>query len=372
MSDLQLGLIALGALVVIGVYLFNQLQTRQLNRRLKESARQPRVDVRAASDGDDGASRDYSARTEPRIILESRPPLASADQVAEERSTFARGAALAMPSAVEPPLMAIEFACRIDAVAPIAPLRINDLVRAVSSIGKPVRIWGCNAASEQWIALPVEPAPAVNRLAVGVQLANRAGPVNRVQLSTFRDVAQRFADEVEASCACGDVDAAVKAAADLDRFCAEVDISLGCNVMPMSDGGLTGTKLRGLLESAGFVLEQGGRFTLRTDEGTVLLTAEDMSGEVLTPERMRQQPMQGLTLTMDVPRAPNGGRVFDRMFEISRHLAQALDAVVVDDNSSALTDAGLKVIRQQLRDVHAAMDARGIPAGSATAERLFS
>jgi hypothetical protein len=45
---------------------------------------------------------------------------------------------------------------------------------------------------------------------------------------------------------------------------------------------------------------------------------------------------------------------------------------VVDDNRAELTDAGLKVIRQQLKSVHTAMEAQGIPAGGALATRLFS
>jgi FtsZ-interacting cell division protein ZipA len=76
--------------------------------------------------------------------------------------------------------------------------------------------------------------------------------------------------------------------------------------------------------------------------------------------------------TLDVPKVPANARAFDRMIELGRHLAQALDAVVVDDNRAPLTEAGLKVIRQQLRTVHAAMEQHGIPAGSAVAARLFS
>jgi FtsZ-interacting cell division protein ZipA len=75
---------------------------------------------------------------------------------------------------------------------------------------------------------------------------------------------------------------------------------------------------------------------------------------------------------MDVPRVSGGARVFERMIELARHLAHALDGVVVDDNRAELTDAGLKVIRQHLKSVHAAMEAQGIPAGGPLAARLFS
>jgi FtsZ-interacting cell division protein ZipA len=102
------------------------------------------------------------------------------------------------------------------------------------------------------------------------------------------------------------------------------------------------------------------------------MAAESMENEPLSPERLRAAPLAGLVFTLDVPKVPAGARGFDRMMEIGRHLAQALDASVVDDNRAPLTDAGVKMIREQLRGVQAAMDAHGIPAGSALAARLFS
>jgi FtsZ-interacting cell division protein ZipA len=110
----------------------------------------------------------------------------------------------------------------------------------------------------------------------------------------------------------------------------------------------------------------------RSEDGSQLLCAEDIDGGALTAERLRTGTIAGLTLTLDVPRVSGGVRAFERMLELARHLAHALDAVVVDDNRTELTDAGLKLIRQQLKSVHAAMEAHGIPAGGALATRLFS
>jgi FtsZ-interacting cell division protein ZipA len=193
-----------------------------------------------------------------------------------------------------------------------------------------------------------------------------------VQLSSLRDLALQFAEQAGAACRCGDIDQAAKLASDLDRFCSQVDVSIGCNLIPRSGSTLPGTKVRGLLESAGFALESSGRFVLRAEDGNVLLVADDIQGQPLSPERLRSGPLAGLTLAMDVPRVSAGARVFERMIELARHLAHALDAVVVDDNRAELTEAGLKVIRQQLKSVHAAMEAHGIPAGGALASRLFS
>ena len=222
------------------------------------------------------------------------------------------------------------------------------------------------------VALPCAAEFALSRIQASLQLADRSGAVNRVQLSSMRDLVHLFAERVGGACDCPEIDQAAQAAAEVDRFCAQVDVSIGCNVVPNGEGGLPGTKVRGLLESAGFALESSGRFVQRAEDGTVLISAESIDGEALSGDRLRAAPLPGLTLTMDVPRVPAGARVFERMIELGRHLAQALDATVVDDNRARLTEAGIKVIRQQLRNVHAAMEAQGIPAGGALAARLFS
>jgi FtsZ-interacting cell division protein ZipA len=192
-----------------------------------------------------------------------------------------------------------------------------------------------------------------------------------VQLSSLRDLCHALAASSSGSCRCGDIDQAAHRAAEIDRFCSQVDVSIGCNVVARS-GALSGTKLRGLLESAGFTLEPSGRFLLRAEDGNPLLLAEDIGGEAFSAERLRAGPVSGVTLAMDVPRVAAGGRVFERMLEIARHLAHALDGVVVDDNRAELSDNGLKVIRAHLKSVHAAMEGQGIPAGSPLALRLFA
>jgi FtsZ-interacting cell division protein ZipA len=53
-------------------------------------------------------------------------------------------------------------------------------------------------------------------------------------------------------------------------------------------------------------------------------------------------------------------------------LAAGLDGRVVDDNRSALSDAGAARIKEQLRSIHDAMASHGVPAGGSRALRLFS
>jgi FtsZ-interacting cell division protein ZipA len=81
---------------------------------------------------------------------------------------------------------------------------------------------------------------------------------------------------------------------------------------------------------------------------------------------------RGVTLLLDVPRVPDGLRVLDRMFEIGARLAQGLEGTLVDDNRVALNTGSIARIRQQVAGIYAKMEARGVSAGSARAQRLFS
>jgi ZipA, C-terminal FtsZ-binding domain len=399
MSDLQLGLIVIGILVVAGVYAFNRFQELQLRRRVESRFAQPPEDV-LMHDLPATAVRNDDGRIEPSLgepagdadaseptSRQSAEPVAAPDQEPAEAQTrspelAATGAAAGATAATAPAAasgpdappvdVTIDYVCSIEAPQPIDAALLERFGKALNAIGKPVSLYGWNTNGADWVALPAGGGAAITRVQAGLQLADRAGAINRVQLSSMRDLALQLAEQAGGACRCADMDQAAKLAADIDRFCGQVDISVGCNVVPRTGATLPGTKIRGLLESKGFVLEPSGRFVLRAEDGRILLGAEDIEGGALTLERLRTGSVAGLTLTMDVPRVSGGSRLFERMLELARHLAHALDAVVVDDNRAELTDAGLKVIRAQLKSVHAAMEAQGIPAGGPLAARLFS
>ncbi|MGH8666489.1 MAG: cell division protein ZipA C-terminal FtsZ-binding domain-containing protein [Burkholderiales bacterium] len=406
MSDLQLGLIVVGILVVAGVYAFNRFQELQLRRRVESRFAQPPEDVlmrdtaATTARADDqriepsfGVPAQDAAMPEPPsqqpaelpsqpgtqpasgpVETHARPAAAAAAAATGPAGAASTEPAGAAPSAPEAPRLdvAIDYVCSIEAPEPIDAGMLERFAKAANAIGKPVAVHGWSAQGGDWVELPGSGGAAITRVQAALQLADRAGASNRVQLSSLRDLALQLAERIGGACRCADIDQAAKLAADIDRFCSQVDVSVGCNVVPRSAAALSGTKVRGLLESAGFVLEPSGRFILRAEDGRVLLCADDIEGAALTAERLRSGPVAGLSLTLDVPRVSGGVRLFERMIELARHLAHALDAVVVDDNRAELTEAGLKVIRAQLKSVHAAMEAQGIPAGGPLAARLFS
>jgi len=374
MSDLQLGLIVIAIAVVVAVVAFNRWQERQLRRRVEIASRHQ---AQANLVGQEIHSEDGQQRVEPKLILPDEQPEPEAG-VARDTDTEMRtvpegeGAGRLEQTRGDDIESSIDYRCSVRADTAVSREQIAEFLSAAHSIGKCVTIKGWSADIQGWVDLPVADPHKITRISTSLQLADRTGPINRVQLATMRDLVQSFAQRTGAVCDCPEIDTAAQVAAELDRFCAQVDISVGCNVVAKTGTGLPGTKVRGLLESAGYGLDADGKFWLRAEDGGILLCAADSQGKPLTAERLRTESLAGLTLSMDVPNVPANARAFDRMIETARHLAQALDAVVVDDNQVPLTDSGLKVIRQQLRAVQAAMEAHGIAAGGEVAARLFS
>jgi hypothetical protein len=72
---------------------------------------------------------------------------------------------------------------------------------------------GWSIRSNEWVELPCAPEIPLVRVQAALQLADRSGAVNRVQLSTMRDLVHQFAAQVGVSCECPDIDAAAHAAA---------------------------------------------------------------------------------------------------------------------------------------------------------------
>lgn len=370
MSDLQLGLIVIGAVIVAGVYAFNRWQERQLHRRVE----QPFAESAHSGPSDlDVRGLEGDERVEPRfnraVDATENASVSAVAAEADASSALKRSVDQDIPAVTHTP---IDYLCTLNAPVAIPYDLISELVSAAHTIGKRVTLKAWNDDSGEWHELSLGEPRAITRVVIGLQLADRSGPVNRVQLSTMRDLFRHLAERVGAQFECPDIDSAAQAAAELDQFCAEVDISVGCNIVPNGGSGLAGTKLRGLLESAGYVLETDGKFWLHADDGKALMRVEDAQGKPLSADRLRNESLSGLTLSMDVPNAPAHGRLFERMVETAKHLAHALDGAVVDDNGAPLTEPGLKVIRQQLHQVQAALQARGIAAGSDLAARLFS
>ncbi|WP_148715894.1 cell division protein ZipA C-terminal FtsZ-binding domain-containing protein [Chitinolyticbacter meiyuanensis] len=376
MTDLQLGsLIAAGG-IVAAVYAFNWWQEYRYRKRTQQAFARNQPDVlmeaprnmvrsgerfEPALDADDDAparlelpADEAPIRAEPRAEVRSESRAAPAPQPVFARDEDDDGDALS-ESLLDP---GIDFVAEVHARDHIPP-------RAVPPFAAPKRVQAIGLTTEgHWEAVSSASSAEYTELRVGLQLADRQGPLSAEQLNAFCMAVQQFADEHEAIATFPQRSGKLSAARELDEFCASVDVLIGLNLVgegrpfPME-------KVRQLAEQSGLVRTNEG-WAYRSDSGKTLFTLANQEQKPLG------NTSEALTLLFDVPRVAGGLAVFDYLSDFAQQLAGSLGANLVDDNGRALTAASLDNIRRQLGQLYARMDDRGIAPGSVAALRLFA
>jgi hypothetical protein len=415
MTELQLGLIGLGATAVVGVFGYNKWQEYR-QRKLAQAVLKPHhEDVLLG----EAATRTSQApapveRSEPEIRVE--PPAAVEERIepvfVDPHPTFAADDMLpaggevesesaeppeefqAAPEPVAPPLTSpveedlaevpageipaelldprLEFIVAMELVEPVSALQILQSQRStLVRINKPVHWVGYNERTREWQRLTHDSDIGVRRLRIGLQLVNRLGPVSEGDLAIFTGAMQALADELMAV-ADMPPSRVLDQAAEIDRFCAAVDLEIGLNLVSRASA-FSGTKIRALAEAAGMVLGVDGLFTRYDDNGRAQFSLQNYESTQFSADALRTLTTHGLTFLLDVPRVDHGERVFMQMSEIARRFADTLQGALVDDNRQPLSESQLDHIRREfIGKPQATMASFGLNAGSPQALRLFS
>lgn len=359
MSELQLGLLAIGAVVVVCVLAYNKWQELQYKRQ---------------------AERDFGARHRDVLIEPGEGEVAgeragTAAARVPERIEPTLGSVPAGPTGAVPPGTALsedlDYIVEIEAGDDIRGQDLIDAaVGALAGFSKPVKLEGYDEVASSWE--PLQHERRYPRARAGLQLVDRRGAAGAEDLTLFAASVQGAAAAVQALATPADRDEALKKAAELDRFCADVDIQIALHVIGAEGRAFPGTQIRALAEAAGLVLEQDGRFRRRDDPGRVIFELGNREPAPFQAESMGGLSTSGLTLALDVPRAPGGIRAFEQFRDFARQLAQTLDGRIVDDNRAEIGPAAFDQIQNELAALHRAMEAKGIGAGSPLALRLFA
>jgi FtsZ-interacting cell division protein ZipA len=379
MSDLQISLLGIGAVVIVVVLLYNGYQQRKLRQRLGEAFGDPRQDVllgeTAAATPPAGAQLRTQLRIEPQMDGVRADPGPNANPESPSDAVRAVAPAAAVPDA--PPSLAnidetIDCVATLASDAPLTSAQVAEILSGVAACGRTWRAAGFNAGSGRWEEINRAVTGQYTRLKLALQMANRGGPLSAVQLGAFSDALNTLATRFSASVQLPDPDQVLTEARALDAFCADVDVAIGINVIAAEGETFSGARVRALVESEGFHLEPDGVFHLEDAHEQTLLNISNQEAAPFLPEAVNAMSTRGLTILLDVPRVADADFALQRMFELGRSLSVTLKGRLVDDNRATLTTSSMDKIRQQLKDVHLAMNARGIAPGSPRALRLFS
>ncbi|MBE0623788.1 MAG: cell division protein ZipA C-terminal FtsZ-binding domain-containing protein [Burkholderiales bacterium] len=348
MSELQLGLLGIGVLVVAGVLAYNKLQEARLKRQSETLFGSRHDDVLLGGKETQRRTSGPGERIEPTL---SEPP-----------GGFPPAKGMLDPG--------IDFIATLEGRDAVAGEAISAaIVDSMTGLAKAVSWEGYNKQTSSWE--PLDAVGEYDKLRAGLQLADRRGAASQQDLSDFSTMVQAVAESIGASSTLADSAGALQRAQQLDALCADIDVQIGLNLIARG-AAIPGTRIRALAESHGMTLEQDGRFCRRDESGLELYVLCNMEEQAFSSEGMKSLATKGLTLLFDVARVPGGIVAFDRYVEFARALAEALSAGIVDDNRQPLDASGLGKIRAQLQALYASMEQQGIAAGSPLALRLFS
>lgn len=398
MTELQMGLIALGAAAVVGVFGYNKWQENR-HRKMAEAvlkrqhedvllgdapkvATKPFVTERSEPEiGIEPPEEKYDQRLEPVMAVDHAPlaqaaeePVTMPPEVLDDQSVITEEI-IDVPVTELPTALLdsrLEFIVAMELVDPVSVHQILYSQREVlQKVSKPVHWVGFNELTREWVRLGSDASMNVRRLRIGLQLANRMGPVSDADLVVFAGAMQALADELMAVADMPSIRVRDQAV-EIDRFCAEVDLEIGINLVS-KDTPFAGTKIRALAEAAGMILGADSLFTRYDDKGRAQFYLQNLESTQFSPESIRTMTTHGLTFLLDVPRVDHGEHVFMQMAELAKRFAETLHGTLVDDNRQVLSDVQLEHIRREfIGKPQAVMASYSLPAGSAQALRLFS
>lgn len=393
MSDFQLGILALGAVVIGAVFGYNWFQERRFRQQTKTAFEREHPDVLLDVPSRDGKGE----RLEPALDDDMPNPLdpdpreeAAGSTQADTLIRYAQanppspGEPAALPDAGKPAagddidlslssieqqlLIATLLDPMLDFIAEVRFEQPVSLARLPSfACDKRVEMLG-NSLTGGWER--ARTGRPYSQLNIGVQMVDRRGPLAEAELNAFCSQAQDFAEQHNSNASFPQRQTRLTAARELDQFCAGVDVMIGLNLLAARP--FDGTHLRELAESAGMQLEADGHFHYLSDSGNVLYMLGNADNQPFNEASLADGEFSALTLLFDVPRVAGGISVFDRAVALARQLAGELDAQLVDDNQRPLTESGINTIRHQLQQLYSRMDDRGIAPGSVAALRLFA
>ncbi|MFN3416816.1 MAG: cell division protein FtsZ [Caldimonas sp.] len=350
MGSLQLALLVLGVLVVAAVVAHGAWQAR-------------RAGVRRASPRREAAPQRFE---EPVLRFEDfEPPLADALEPA-----------LAPAPARRP--LGPRLDPLIDAIVPlVVELRftgesvMNHLPATRRAGSKPFFIEGLNDATSEWE--PPQAGQTYREFQAGVQLANRTGALNEIEYSEFVQKVQAFADAIGATAEFPDMLDVVARARELDQFASQHDAQLACRLVA-----------RGAAWSVAYIQQHAarhgfvsgavpGRLVLPgSQEGAPAMLTLQFDAQAAFAEDPSRAAVRDVSLAFDVPQTSAGEAPFQAWQASAQALALGMEAAVVDDAGQPLSPQAFAAIGRELEQLYATLEARGLPAGSAAARRLFS
>lgn len=350
MSDLQIGLILLGVVLILLVLLFNWWQDRRVRKQMQERFPEREDDPLLGS----GPPTMAPARREPGIGSGAAAASAATATVTADGDDD--------PAEVDP---TTEVVIDISFAQAVPSDQLHAATHTIRRVGgKPVRLFAEKEGGGHRARL--RPHENYVSMQLAVLLANRSGALSEIEWSELWTIAQGIAQRFDGSMEGPEQNEVVERAQRLDAICAELDAMVGLALQ--LPGALTVGDVSRALEEAGF-LKHGPQLAWMSEQGIPRFTAL-FNGRL--PGEVQSAGVDRVELVLDLPNSPADDQAFSRMASVGRHLAANLDAQLLDDQGRPLADGVDQAIDQQLHERYRQLEESGFVAGESRTARLFS
>ncbi len=340
MSDLQIGLIFLGVVLILAVLIFNWWQDRRVRRKMQEHFPEGEHDPLM------GGSQTNAARREPGFAAHQSDEALPADDATE----------------VDP---ATEAVIDIVFAQAVASEQLHQAVQALHKVGnKPVRIFAEREGGGHRARL--RPQELYISMQLAVLLANRSGPLTDIEWSQLWTIAQSLAERFDGAIEGPEQAPVLQQAQELDAVCASLDAQVGLTLRLSDNRSLP--DISRLLKEVGF-LPHEGQLAWMSDQGiprfTVLFDGVHL-------QDVQTDGVERIDLLLDLPNSPADEQAFSRMASVGRDLARRLGAELLDDQGHPVSDASDQTIDQQLLGMYTKLSQAGFQSGTERTVRIFS
>ncbi|OZI61698.1 cell division protein ZipA C-terminal FtsZ-binding domain-containing protein [Bordetella genomosp. 11] len=371
MSDLQIGLIVLGVLLILMVLGFNWWQDRRVRRKMQAHFPSNEHDPLFGGTGQEGSAAHVphgttspsSQRREP--AFNGAAPASAAAGAHAETPPAASGAPHAEGDDGEEADPACEVVIEVTFAEPVRGGDLLPVTQSMRSAGrKPMRVFGLTDDQRHRARLRTD--ERYGALQIAVLLANRSGPLTAIEWSQAWARAQDLGERFDAAIEGPDQQAVLEQAARLDDTCAALDTQVGLTLL--LGGAQPAAEVLAVARDLGFI-HDGPRLVWMSDVGLPRFTLTRGDGAAFDAG---MGGVERLNLLLDVPCSPPDERAFGRMVDVGRQLSQRLRAELVDDQGKPLADASVAVIDERLQVLFGQLEQAGLRAGSERALRVFS
>ncbi len=419
MSQLQIGLITLGALIILAVLLFNWWQERNIRQEMTSRFKSPIDDVLMDESRATPANEPVEDfHIDPDAVLEFREEVVMVEETATDANEPELSVAEppveqatvqdAISTSSEAPLTENEIMLneafppepessganqvpdelprglptsidpQIDEIAIVtfsqlcSGAAIRDALQPLPVFQKPMRWLGEDSDGSVMLLTKENEQIMFRRVYAALQLEDRSGPATGEDLRNYHAKVEDLAARIGGALEWREHGDPLQYARELDQFCIEVDVMISLQLLAGTGGPFAGTKLRGVVEAGGGELMDDGQFHFADENGQTLFTLGGLDHKPFDVEMLRTAMLRGVLLQMDLPRITSGVEAFNQMILVGRKFETALSSKLMDENQRPLGDPEIDQIRQQLKMLYSRMFARGIVPGSSSALRLFS